>query len=182
MTSIPELPERLVNVLRQLAARDAGEGTDSPALTVESVLSALYVAWPTIRLDAHREVDAERRAIVPRTGSLDSVFADIEDMAECCAGGNGSANDLRRNGRGEGLREAVRIFRERWPAIRADVARQAMGERDAEVDRLGAEIDRLAAWLRCIEGGEDPCRDEARLRQWAYEAVTLGRPVPGSEP
>lgn len=42
-----------------------------------------------------------------------------------------------------------------------------------------AEVERLRGWLRLIEGGDHPCRDENQLRQWAYEAITLGRLVPG---
>lgn len=45
-------------------------------------------------------------------------------------------------------------------------------------DLLAAENDRLSAWLRRIDGGDAPCTDEAQLRQWAYDAVTLGKPAP----
>lgn len=44
-----------------------------------------------------------------------------------------------------------------------------------EVARLQAEIVRLSTWLIKIDGGDNPCRDESQLRQWAYEAVVLGR-------
>jgi hypothetical protein len=51
----------------------------------------------------------------------------------------------------------------------------------SELARCRAEVDRLTGWLRAIDGGDKPCRDEAQLRQWAYQALTLGRPAPGSE-
>lgn len=53
-----------------------------------------------------------------------------------------------------------------------------------ERDRLLKECDRLAAWLKHIEGGDNPCLDESQLRQWAYEATTLGHDSPnnGHEP
>jgi hypothetical protein len=61
-------------------------------------------------------------------------------------------------------------------------------ERQNEVHRLRTdvkllqnEVARLAGWLRKIEGGDSPCRDEVQLRQWAYEAVTLGHEVPGRQ-
>ena len=39
---------------------------------------------------------------------------------------------------------------------------------------LEAENRRLKDWLLKIEGGDNPCTDERVLRQWAYNAVTLG--------
>ena len=48
----------------------------------------------------------------------------------------------------------------------------------AEVERLRHEVDRLQRWLQRISGGDYPCQDEAQLRRWAYEAVTLGREAP----
>lgn len=50
-----------------------------------------------------------------------------------------------------------------------------------ERDEAIRERDRLAAWLSHIDGGDAPCTDESQLRQWAYEAVTLGHPAPGTE-
>ncbi|MFA5187133.1 MAG: hypothetical protein WC551_11675 [Patescibacteria group bacterium] len=47
-----------------------------------------------------------------------------------------------------------------------------------EVNRLSAENDRLRGWLELIEGGDHPCTDAQQLRQWAYEAITLGHEVP----
>lgn len=43
-----------------------------------------------------------------------------------------------------------------------------------QIDTARVEAERLHAWLKKIEGGDDPCTDESQLRQWAYEAVTLG--------
>jgi hypothetical protein len=54
-------------------------------------------------------------------------------------------------------------------------------ELDAATRRIAGlerEVERLAGWLRKIDGGDDPCTDEARLRQWAYEALVLNREVP----
>lgn len=47
------------------------------------------------------------------------------------------------------------------------------------IEWLEAEHDRLAAWLRRIDGGDSPCLDEGTLRQWAYNAVTLQMPAEG---
>lgn len=44
--------------------------------------------------------------------------------------------------------------------------------------RAEKEVARLRAWLLRIDGGDHPCTDEAKLRQWAYEAVTLGKECP----
>jgi hypothetical protein len=51
----------------------------------------------------------------------------------------------------------------------------------AEVEALKVELkhaererDRLLRWLEKIDGGDQPCQDELQLRQWAFEAVTLG--------
>jgi len=63
------------------------------------------------------------------------------------------------------LRECVRL-----------AAREV--ELQADNQRLRAEVERLTAWLRKIDGGDNPCLDEAVLRQWAYDAVTLGREAP----
>ena len=49
------------------------------------------------------------------------------------------------------------------------------GEREAAPSRAEAEVARLTAWLQKIDGGDSPCTDESQLRQWAYEALTLGR-------
>lgn len=56
--------------------------------------------------------------------------------------------------------------------LRAELA----GAREAKI-RAHAEADRLRGVLQRIEGGDAPCTDEAKLRQWAYEALTLGRSV-----
>lgn len=42
---------------------------------------------------------------------------------------------------------------------------------------LGDELQRLSGVLARIEGGDHPCTNESLLRQWAYEALTLGRGV-----
>jgi hypothetical protein len=41
--------------------------------------------------------------------------------------------------------------------------------------RLEEENEKLKAALVLIDGGDNPSHDESQLRQWAYEAVTLGR-------
>mgnify|MGYP001613386811 CR=1 FL=1 len=44
-----------------------------------------------------------------------------------------------------------------------------------EVERLKAEVIRLRGWLVKIDGADNPPGPTASvLRQWAYEAVTLG--------
>lgn len=48
----------------------------------------------------------------------------------------------------------------------------------AENSRLLADANRLDAWLRKIDGGENPCTDESQLRQWAYDATVLGKEAP----
>ena len=45
---------------------------------------------------------------------------------------------------------------------------------EGKVEGLESEIERLSRWLRLIDGGDNPCTSESTLRQWAYEAVTLG--------
>lgn len=50
-----------------------------------------------------------------------------------------------------------------------------------ERDEAIRERERYRAWLSHIDGGSAPCTNEAQLRQWAYEAVTLGHPAPGTE-
>lgn len=40
---------------------------------------------------------------------------------------------------------------------------------------LQEELARLRGVLQRIDGGDSPCTDEAKLREWAYEALTLGR-------
>lgn len=47
-------------------------------------------------------------------------------------------------------------------------------ELEAECARLRKEVKRQQAWLSRIDGGDEPCDDAAQLRQWAYEANTLG--------
>ena len=42
---------------------------------------------------------------------------------------------------------------------------------------LEAENERLAAWLQRIEGRDSPCSNAWKLRQWAYQAATLGKSV-----
>lgn len=60
-------------------------------------------------------------------------------------------------------------------------AREAAARSD-EREKCKAEIERLSSWLQKIEGGDNPCRDESQLRQWAYEAVTLSRRVEDTTP
>ena len=43
------------------------------------------------------------------------------------------------------------------------------------IRRLKDEVMRLTDVLSQIDGGDHPCQDEALLRQWAYECITLGR-------
>lgn len=57
-----------------------------------------------------------------------------------------------------------------------EAARLAVQERN----RLQDEVVRLDGWLAIIDGGDGPCTDESRLRQWAYEARTLRRDVPAN--
>lgn len=63
--------------------------------------------------------------------------------------------------------------------LKADIADRCARsrEREREIAELRAKVERLTAWLLRIEGGDNPCEDAAQLRQWAYEAVTLGREV-----
>jgi hypothetical protein len=42
---------------------------------------------------------------------------------------------------------------------------------------LEREVERLSDWLHKIDGGDNPCQDESKLRQWAYEALTLNKTV-----
>ena len=46
---------------------------------------------------------------------------------------------------------------------------------EENVARLLAEIERLQGVLQRIDGGDHYCTDESKLRQWAYEGLTLGR-------
>lgn len=39
-----------------------------------------------------------------------------------------------------------------------------------EVTRLRAEVERLGAWIDRINGGDAPCPDATQLRRWAFEA------------
>jgi hypothetical protein len=83
----------------------------------------------------------------------------------------------------EALQTAQSLFAERdepkgqcvrWEAMYEGM----MAERDGlteDVERLRGECERLTRWLRRIDGGDTPCQDESQLRQWAYEAITLGR-------
>jgi hypothetical protein len=41
------------------------------------------------------------------------------------------------------------------------------------IQGLEREVERLAGWLRKIDGGDNPCLDESKLRQWAYNAIVL---------
>ena len=50
------------------------------------------------------------------------------------------------------------------------------GVRVTEILSLLAEVKRLKAWLRKIEGVDYPCTAAARLRGWAHQAVTLQAP------
>lgn len=45
------------------------------------------------------------------------------------------------------------------------------------IQGLEREVGRLSDWLSKIDGGDSPCTDESKLRQWAYEALSLGRDV-----
>jgi hypothetical protein len=47
--------------------------------------------------------------------------------------------------------------------------------------KLRADNERLRAWLLRIDGGDNPCFDQAQLRRWAYEAVTLGHAIAAAE-
>ena len=61
-----------------------------------------------------------------------------------------------------------------------DAALVAAGQRPRQSDeatRTDAEISRLRDVLEHIAGGDNPCTDESKLRQWAYEALVLGRSV-----
>ena len=52
----------------------------------------------------------------------------------------------------------------------------------AENKRLREECERLSGVLQAIDGGDCPVTDEALLRQWAYEAITLGKGVDDLSP
>lgn len=69
------------------------------------------------------------------------------------------------------LRELLQAESELSPTLRT---MQAMAR---ELLDLRREVERLSAVLQRIDGGDSPCTDEAKLRQWAYEATTLGRDV-----
>lgn len=57
----------------------------------------------------------------PLPPALDYLIGQLETTAEQCKGGDGSRNALRKNGRGEGLRIAATLLREKWPAILAQM-------------------------------------------------------------
>lgn len=61
--------------------------------------------------------------------------------------------------------------------VSADFARDI----EADLTRCRKECDRLTAWLKHIDGGDSPCLDESQLRQWAYEATTLGHDAPNAQ-
>lgn len=52
---------------------------------------------------------------------------------------------------------------------------------EGELGRAKAEVDRLHNWLKRIDGGDHPCTDESQLRQWAYEAISLGKEATDAE-
>jgi len=56
-------------------------------------------------------------------------------------------------------------------------ARDTLAALTKERDEAHKECDRLKGVLSHIDGGDNPCLDEARLRMWAFEGVTLGRSV-----
>lgn len=58
------------------------------------------------------------------------------------------------------------------------ILRRLMFERDKLEQQLAdavEERERFAGVLERIDGGDNPCTDESKLRQWAYETITLGR-------
>ncbi len=63
------------------------------------------------------------------------------------------------------------------PPADADLLALANRTLAADLAKVRADRDRLAAWLADIEGGDNHCDDAATLRRWAYEALTLGREV-----
>lgn len=104
----------------------------------------------------------------PETGRVDELIAAVRDLWPTQAL---SELDLRRR------------QMSRFPFC-PDHRDKVLGKpcRECEVERLRSEVARLEAWLYRIDGGDNPCRDEEQLRQWAYEALTLGRPAPGGQP
>lgn len=82
------------------------------------------------------------------------------------------------------VRAALVTSRERHAADARDLEQLRVTVRDesarahaaeVEMDALRAEVERLNGWMQKIEGGDTPCKDESRLRQWAYEALILRR-------
>jgi hypothetical protein len=45
------------------------------------------------------------------------------------------------------------------------------------IQGLEREVERLSDVLHRIDGGDNPCLDQDKLRQWAYEAMVQGRSV-----
>jgi hypothetical protein len=71
------------------------------------------------------------------------------------------------------------LIREGATRAKVDGAERAL---EAKIDELcslatraAENAERLGGVLHLIGGGDSPCRDEAKLRQWAYQALTLGR-------
>lgn len=56
-----------------------------------------------------------------------------------------------------------------WAGVAAELRCAAR-----HVLRVEAERDRYIEALEKIDGGDRPCRDEATLRRWAFEAI-MGR-------
>ena len=63
------------------------------------------------------------------------------------------------------------------PAWLVEGAKNCVVELEASKQRvldLEAEVERLDGWLSKIDGGDHPCTDESKLRQWAFQAHCLG--------
>lgn len=121
------------------------------------------------------EVVADIRSIVKATG--EDVRNDVRALIQ-------ERNQL--SSVVDQLRAEWAKRREELPSLtaleRAEKAEAALAEArgratqaDAGVGRIAEERDRLLGVLEHICGGDRPCTDESKLRQWAYEAVTLGR-------
>lgn len=60
-------------------------------------------------------------------------------------------------------------------AVYAGDARVTVEASHRLAEHWRAEAERLGAWLEAIDGGDHPIEDASKLRQMAFEAVTLGR-------